>query len=412
MPAEASIRKKIAVAIGLSGFGGFSVGAAYLWWLGERSAPVLVLSLAAAVVGAAAVWAGWFCGGRLLAPLERLADRTAEVAGGSSVDAEAVSSADEASPPEVRRVEESVAAVAGQLIDHRERLRENVASLERTNRELLRARDELVRAEKLASVGRLASGIAHEVGNPLNSILSVLDLMRKQREGRLVDHLESEARRIDEIINGLLDFARPGEAPVTATDPREVTEETIDLLRVQGKFDGVEVDLEGGSAGARVEANPDQLRQVLVNLLLNAADAAREGDGPPEVRIRIESDSFRGEAMDRDYSARRSDDPEGVDYRHLRRLDEPPGKFREFPLAPGDPIARIEVLDTGPGIDEETEGRIFDPFFTTREPGEGMGLGLAIAARLTDRMGGVIEAHSGPGGGSAFTVLLPIAGER
>lgn len=304
--------------------------------------------------------------------------------------------------------------MAERLIEGQDRLRENVESLESTNRALLEARDELVRTEKLASVGRLASGIAHEVGNPLSSIMSLLEMLREQADDSLVDHLESETRRIDEIVNGLLDFARPGEAPVTATDPCEVVEDTLELLRVQGRLDAVDLAVDLPDDGLRVEANPDRLQQVLVNLLLNAIEASEEageeGDGTgdgPEVAVRVGADVFEGGTSAGEHAARREDDPEGVDYRHLRRLEEPPGQFRDVPLSHGDRIVRVEVLDSGPGLDEEQRGRIFDPFFTTKEPGEGMGLGLAIAARLTDEMGGVIDARRRPEGGSVFAVKLP-----
>lgn len=403
LPGPPSIRKKIAAAVGVTALAGFTAGAATARWLLPGDDVLLPVGLAAAVVLAAAATAGLLWGRRVVEPLERLSRRAGRIAEG---DYSARASVD--GPVEVRRVGEEVSAMAERLIENQELLRENVASLERTNRELLEARDELVRTEKLASVGRLAAGIAHEVGNPLSSITSLLEMLRDQADDSLVDHLESEARRIDEIVSGLLDFARPGEAPITETDPGEVVEDTIELLRIQGRFDGLEVGVEHAGGGLLVKANPDRLQQVIVNLLLNATDAARESDGGNRVAVRVAPDAFDGGGGIRDYAARRADDPEGVDYRHLRRMDEPPGQFREIPLAAGDRVARIEVLDTGPGIDEESRGRLFDPFYTTKEPGEGMGLGLALAARLTEQMGGVIEARRRPEGGSVFAVVLPM----
>ena len=402
LPGRASITKKIAAAVGISALVGFSLGTAASLWTAPASGSALPLVLLGGGLLVAAATAGLLWGRRVVAPLKRLARRAGKIAEGDYT-----ARPDVDGPVEVRRVGEEVGAMAERLIEHQERLRENVESLESTNRALLEARDELVRTEKLASVGRLAAGIAHEVGNPLSSIMSVLELLGKQADESLVGHLESEARRIDDIVSGLLDFARPGEAPVTATDPGAVVEDTLELLRIQGRLDEVEVRVESEEDGLLVEANPDRLQQVLVNLLLNAADAAREAGEEKEISVRVVGGSFEGAAMARDYSARRSDDPEGVDYRHLRRMDEPPGQFREVPLSGGERVARIEVLDSGPGLDDEQAGRIFDPFFTTKEPGEGMGLGLAIAARLTDQMGGVIEARQRPEGGSVFAVLLP-----
>jgi len=402
IPGPVSITKKIAVAVGASTLVGFSLGAAATLWITSSTGSLLSLVLLGGGLVVAASMAGLLWGRRVASPLNRLARRAGRIAEGDYTARPEVDG-----PVEVRRVGENVSAMANRLIDHQERLKQNVESLESSNRALLEARDELVRTEKLASVGRLAAGLAHEVGNPLSSIMSVLELLRKQADESLVEHLESETRRIDEIVNGLLDFARPGEAPVTATDPGEVVGETLELLRIQGRLDDVDVTLTTGKEGLLVEANPDRLQQVLVNLLLNAADAAEEAGGEKAVAVRIAEDSFQGGSRARNYSARRSDDPEGVDYRHLRRMDEPPGQFREVPLDGGERVTRIEVLDSGPGLDEEHQGRIFDPFFTTKEPGEGMGLGLAIAARLTDRMGGVIEARRRPEGGSVFAVMLP-----
>ena len=407
MSEQVSLKTRIAVAMAVAAAAGFAVGALVVLESGETSRSGLVLPLVgvAVTLGGAAV--GTYFGRSALRPLDRLASWAGRLAEGEESDPP-----DQGAPVEVRRVEENVATMADRLIDHRDRLEENVQSLKRTNRELIQARDELVRAERLASVGRLAAGIAHEVGNPLNSILSLLDLVRQGEDESLIDHLESEARRIDEIINGLLDFARPEEAPVTPIDPAEVVAETIELLRVQGRLDEVDVTAEDGTSGLLVEANPDQLQQVLVNLLLNAADAAEESAGESEIRIRTTADTFDVDPIERDYAVRRSDDPEGVDYRHLRRAEEPPGQFRRPSLDEGDPVARIDILDTGPGLDGDARAHIFDPFFTTKGPGEGMGLGLAIAARLTEQMGGVIEVRNRPEGGAMFAVLLPTAEEE
>lgn len=407
MSEQVSLKTRIVAAVGVAAAAGFGIGALVVSESGGTSRSGLALSLIGVAVTLGAAVVGVYFGRAALRPLERLASWAGRVAEGAESDPP-----DETAPVEVRRVEENVAAMADRLIDQKERLEENVQSLNRTNRELIQARDELVRAERLASVGRLAAGIAHEVGNPLNSILSLLDLLRQREDESLVEHLESEARRIDEIINGLLDFARPEEVPVTPTDPAEVVAGTIELLRVQGRLDEVDVTLEDGTTGLLVEANPDQLQQVLVNLLLNAADAAEESAGESEIRIRVMADAFGVDPIERDYSVRRSDDPEGVDYRHLRRAEEPPGQFRRPSLDEDDPVARVDILDTGPGLDRDTQARIFDPFFTTKEPGEGMGLGLAIAARLTEQMGGVVEVRNRPEGGAAFAVLLPTAEGR
>lgn len=316
---------------------------------------------------------------------------------------------------ELARLAAAVNRMAERLLAEQERLGGNVRSLDETNRMLVEARDELVRAEKMASVGRLAAGIAHEIGNPLSAILGYLSLL--QREGERTSRLaarrqasrelllaaESEARRIDRIVGSLLDYSRAREIKAQPIDVNEVIEQTLELLSTQGRLEGITVHRELGGPLPPVTADPYQLQQVLVNLLLNATDAVTPVSAP-ELWLR----SGRGErGMRFPLPSRRSDDPPHVDYSHRRRFQRPVRIPRPDPFPPGCEVVEILIADNGPGIPAELLDEIFEPFVTTKEPGKGTGLGLAVAARLVDGMRGTIRAHSPPGGGASFTVVLP-----
>ncbi|MFQ5747065.1 MAG: sensor histidine kinase [Gemmatimonadota bacterium] len=293
----------------------------------------------------------------------------------------------------------------------RHRLAANIASLNETNRALSEARSELIRAEKLASIGRLAAGIAHEVGNPLGAILGYVELGKRQGDAGSdwTEGISHEVRRIDRIVRGLLDYARPKAAATRRVDVNAVVRSAAELLRIQGRLKDATLGLELAEPLPEVVADPSQLEQVLVNLLLNADDAIG-GEAHGRVQVRTAETTSPGTAPDR--PAHRADDPEGIDYSHLRRLT---GQTAEAPaprLRAGAPAVEILVEDSGPGIRPEDRTRVFDPFFTTKEPGRGTGLGLAVSARLIDGMGGTIEVAETTGRGAAFRVILPVAREE
>lgn len=311
---------------------------------------------------------------------------------------------------EIQRLSQAVNRMADRLIHNQQVLTENVRSLDETNRELSAARSSLARADKMASIGRLASGIAHEIGNPLGAILGYAELGRRSVEGEAewLNGISHEAGRIDAIVRGLLDYGRPKTSVTRGVNVNEVIEQAVELMRVQGRLKDVEVLSDLSSGGVEVTADPFQLEQVLVNLLLNAIDAVEEKPGPRWIRIRSTSTTIT--AHDRWGSTQtRQDDPQGIDYSHLRRLDQArdPGPARQ--LSEGDVAVEVVVMDSGPGIPSEDAQRVFDPFFTTKEPGLGTGLGLAVSARLIEIMGGSIEAVPVGDEGAAFRILLPVA---
>ena len=300
----------------------------------------------------------------------------------------------------------SVNEMAARLIRDQNLLAENVQSLEVTNLELVRARAEVIRAARLATVGTLAAGIAHEVGNPLSAIIGYVDVARSRaaREGHdveLLDAIRAEAARIDRIVRGLLDYARPREVGGAPIDIADALGRVRDLLAQQGRLEGVETEWVVPDGKPLARADLHRLEQVLVNLLLNALDALVGIDRPwIGVTVRWEAGPTQGRPE------RREDDPPGINYAHRRRASGP-GSDLGSGVRTAKVVVVVEVEDNGPGLPDGDPDRVFDPFFTTKEPGKGTGLGLAICARLIEGMGGHIAASRRAEGGARFTVRLP-----
>ncbi len=217
--------------------------------------------------------------------------------------------------------------------------------------------EQLVRSEKLAGIGRLAAGVAHEINNPLGVILGYAKLLRKRADGTLAEDLrvvEEEALRARDIVSGLLDLSRPLPAPTEQVDLRALADEVISRLGEARLLEGVEVSVEGE---ASAPGHREKLRQVLVNLVRNAAEASGPGG---RVSIRIV-------------------EQEGA--------------------------AELSVEDTGPGMPEEVRARLFEPFFTTRP--RGTGLGLAVSRAIARAHGGELAASVPGGQGARFALTLP-----
>jgi len=263
---------------------------------------------------------------------------------------------------------------------------------------LLDARGQLVQAEKLAGIGRLAAGIAHEVGNPLAAIGTYLEVLRKgPADPEVVTALRAEVDRIDGIVRGLLTYARPvgGDRGVVA--PGAVVDRVVDLLEQQGVLKGRELTRDVASDLPPVRGRPQALEQVLVNLLLNALDAAPTGP----VHVAAVAWAY---APGPSRGSRRTDAGAEPPVRRMTRTPRRPD------LAPGTPGVLLLVADAGSGVPEAERDRIFDPFYTTKPPGAGTGLGLAIVQRLVHEMGGLVWVEDGRGGGAAFKVFLPLDG--
>ena len=272
---------------------------------------------------------------------------------------------------------------------------------ERLNRmtdRLLDAQSQLVRSEKLASIGRLAAGVAHEVGNPLGAIGTYLEVLRRRGLDREVtDGMTRELERLDRIVRSLLDYARPYEDPLVPIDPDRIIRGAFELLRAQGAFRSVRADTDVGLQVPEILGRAPVLEQTLVNLLLNAVDAT-----PPGGSVVIGARRWAYEPATA--PARRASDP-----RHSMFPRSAERRPTRIEFAAGQPGALLFVADSGPGVAPEDREKIFEPFYTTKEPGRGTGLGLAIAARSVYDMGGVVWVDVAREGGAAFKLFFPIA---
>ncbi|MFH1623645.1 MAG: ATP-binding protein [Pseudomonadota bacterium] len=290
------------------------------------------------------------------------------------------------------------------------RLGEYVESLERTNTELKQAQEEVIRSEKLASVGRLAAGIAHEIGNPIGAILGYVHILENgvdntEEEKDYLRRIEDESNRISSIINDLLDFSRPSSVKIDEVNVNQIIGATISLLSPQKILENIRVDLKLEEDLPSVFIDQNQLQQVIVNLIINASDAMPDGGDLTIQTTQTLTHSEVGRDI-AESAARRRDDPTHVDYSYLRKDYGRLSVYQE-PKEPGRYVT-VMVSDTGCGIKKEDRSRIFDPFYTTKPPGKGTGLGLTTCLRIIESFGGHIDVESQEGKGTTFAILLPV----
>ena len=276
-------------------------------------------------------------------------------------------------------------------------------SLNRMTTRLLEEQALVVRAEKLASIGRLAAGIAHEIGNPLGAINGYTHIVRRRiRAAGLDDELdaiERETTRIDRIVRGLLDYARPRRATPESIDIGECVERVAAMLRDQGALANLDIVTEIAPGIPPLAGDRHEFEQALVNLLLNAASAM---DGRGRVTIAARSDTV---IALRQGTTLREGDPPGL---HVDRDRQSRARAWLHRFADTARILTVTVADSGPGVPAEDIERIFDPFFSTKPPGMGTGLGLAIVSRIVDSLGGVVWVRPAREGGAAFVMMFPV----
>ena len=350
---------------------------------------LLIGAFVAVDLGALFVLGGRVLGKFMVKPMERLAEDARRIAGGDYH--HRIRTLDSL---ELAQIQSSVNDMAVRLIADQELLAKNVESLEETNRDLIEARDQIIHTARLASVGTLAAGIAHEVGNPLGAIMAFVDVAKARAEKAggdvdLLDSVRGEADRIDRIVRGLLDYSRPRDDDAAPVAPADVLTSVRELLESQGKLDRTEMTWTLAGDAPEVVMGAQRLEQVMVNLLLNAL-AALESTENPRISVELFRDS--GEAAR--LPSKRADDPKGINYMHRRRVSKDDGGHGIDLVFNSPHVAVIRVEDNGLGIPEDDLEDIFDPFFTTKEPGKGTGLGLSICARLVEGMGvDVKRAH-------------------
>lgn len=234
----------------------------------------------------------------------------------------------------------------------------------------IKVREEQVRhSERLAAVGHIAAGVAHEVGNPLAAISSLAQISQRKTDDPFIQSQLSKVRthiqRINKIVRDLVDFSRPASLDVERADVNEIVKSSVGLLKHDARCREVDFKMDLSADMSRIECVPDHLHQVLVNLLLNAVDAMDNIENP-EVTIKT--------------------------YEQNRQIN-------------------IDVSDIGKGIKEEDISRIFEPFFTTKEVGAGTGLGLSVSHGIITKMGGTISVDTEYGEGSTFKIDIPVNSE-
>jgi PAS domain S-box-containing protein len=227
---------------------------------------------------------------------------------------------------------------------------------------------QLVQSERLAAMGAMIGGVAHELNNPLTSILGVSELLQDSQTTdaaqKQIAILQQQARRAAEIVHNLTYFSRPPSPGQTRVSLAEVVERTLNLHAYSLRKNNITVDFLREPGLPYVQGDPHQLMQVFLNLILNAEQAIREARDRGTLRIRL-------------------------------------GKTGESIWA--------SFLDDGPGIPADILASVFDPFYTTKRPGRGTGLGLSICKSVMKEHNGTIEAANAPGGGAVFTVTMPAA---
>ena len=298
------------------------------------------------------------------------------------------------------------------LKENQESLENYLESLESANTQLKQAQEELIRTEKLASIGRFAAGVAHEVGNPLGAILGYAGILKKEgmdhEESKdYLKRIEKEIERINRIVRELLDFARPSKFEIKEVEVNKVIESTLSLLSYQKNFKNIETRLDLQHDLPMIKGDDSQLSQVFLNIILNAIDAMPNGG-----TLTIQTRTHRLESLDADrfhriYTRRRKSDPMESDYSNMRKSDPLAALLKKF--SEGDQLVKIRFSDTGMGIKKEDLENIFDPFFTTKAPDKGTGLGLSISLRMVESLGGEIRVESEVEKGTTFEIYFPAA---
>lgn len=265
----------------------------------------------------------------------------------------------------------SVERMAARLLRDEHSLRLKVQEVERATHDLRDAQAQLVRSERLASVGRLSAGLAHEIGNPLAALTGLADLMLEgglsdEEQHDFLGRMRGETTRIHKIISELLQFSRPSDsnpnAKLVPADVETAVHETLVLLSHQQSMKLVSLALDLFPELPPVSLSDPALRQVLMNLLLNAADALH---GRENAKIRISAIQIEARVQ-------------------------------------------LRIADNGPGISDSVAERIFDPFFTTKDVGEGTGLGLSVCQGLVAAAGGNIWLEPNTEPGAHFVIELPV----
>jgi len=245
------------------------------------------------------------------------------------------------------------------------------ARVEQKTRELSSAQEEMLRVERMASIGKLAAVVAHEINNPLAGILTYAKLLKKRFAGKdeeaysSLDLVETESRRCGEIVRNLMTFARKTSMNYEPADLNSVVERCVRLVQHKLELANIALQLELATDLPSVWCDPGQIEQVVLALVVNAIDAMPNG-----------------------------------------------GNLTLRTWASGEAQVQLEVADDGVGMPPEVLQNLFEPFFTTKERGRGLGLGLAVSRNIIERHAGTIHVDSAPGRGTRLTITLPVRGRE
>lgn len=269
-------------------------------------------------------------------------------------------------PLEISQLADAYNRMTEALLQSRQETQLHIESLEEKNSELQQARDELIRSEKMASVGQLAAGLAHELGNPLSALIGYLEVLKQRTASEddrdILRRSLDETERLDYLVRELLDFARPADtATVEVFDPLSELKASLELVINQGHIGSIQVSEKLPDRLPAIRMSRQKLRQVFINLLLNAVHACQ-----PDGKIELSAGSGHGQVW-------------------------------------------LAIRDNGCGISAAALKDIFNPFYTTKEPGQGTGLGLTVCDRIVSEAGGRIATLSHPEQGSSFRVEFPVA---
>lgn len=298
---------------------------------------------------------------RITQPVARLTDGARSLARGelqTRIEAE--------SQDELGTLANAFNDMAESLAANRSELTRKNEALSNANENMQSMQEQLLRSERLAAIGQLAAGVSHEIDNPVGIILGHAELLLEDlaHDDPLRDDARAiidECRRCKRITGGLLGFARLPEGSQSEVDLNLLVEEAVSSLLPQKLFKDLEVNTETSPESLLVTADVDQLRQVMINVLLNAAQAL-QGSGQIKVALARQSDRVH-----------------------------------------------ISIDDNGPGIPEENREKVFQPFFSTKAPGEGTGLGLPLCRKLVEAQGGEILVRQAPIGGARLLIMLPLS---
>ncbi len=284
----------------------------------------------------------------IIGPIKETAKLAAKTAGLTN-DQEQPSQ--ESKVEDIQTITRSLLAMIQRIQANKEDMERLLGELKEANKNLAAAQEGLIRSEKLASAGRLAAGVAHEVGNPLQIVIGYIELLNDESDPDqrkdILARVDGELSRIDAILSRLLDFAKPIADDVVKTDLNELVMDSGMIIDGRRGFRQVEIKYDIQENLPPILTEPEKVRQILVNLILNSVDAMEDAGG-----VIILSTRYLGDRIE------------------------------------------LGVQDSGPGITADIKQKIFDPFFTTKDPGRGTGLGLAVCQSLAESIDATLEIES------------------